>query len=74
MQIDLQNLPFVEIILAVTGFVLSRSVVEMTDSIKELTHKLETISIEFASFTSKTETILEQHDRDIADLKRATKD
>lgn len=65
----LQNLPLVEIILAITGFVLSRSVIEMSESIKELTRKLEKISIEFASFASKTEAILEQHEKDIAHLK-----
>lgn len=66
----MQNLPFVEIILSITGFTLSRSVIDMSNSIKELTRKLEKVSVEFASFASKTETILEQHEKDISELKQ----
>lgn len=65
--------PFVEIILGVTGFFVSRGIMGMDQSVKQLTEKLSTLTVNFASFASKTEALLEQHEKDIEDLKNKLK-
>lgn len=65
--------PLVEIILGVTGFFVSRGIMGMDQSVKQLTEKLSTLTVNFASFASKTEALLEQHEKDIEDLKNKLK-
>ena len=65
--------PFLEIILAVTGYFISRGIKGMDESVKQLTEKLYALTVNFATFASKTEALLEQHERDIEDIKNKLK-
>lgn len=55
-----------EIILAITGYFINRSIIGMDNSIKELTTRLNNLSL----FASRAEAILEQHEKDINSLKQ----
>lgn len=55
-----------EIVVAIIGYFINRSIVGMDNSIKDLTTKFNDLAL----FASRAEAILEQHEKDIESLKQ----